>query len=259
MSKEEILRQCNCTDLPLAHGGVLDVRPHFGNLCMVAATPELIARLRENPDSVEASTVFRAGRARPIGLDDGSIYPPPTEGADGVERTQQLVARASPLRGTLKVVVVLVDFPDQKFAPGHDLNHFQQLFFSSGVLPHGSVAEYYKEVSGGLVSISGSVVGPFHLPRKIKDYAHGASGTGSTSPNAQNMAADALSACNASVDFSTLDNDGDGYVDAFIVVHAGVGAETTGSKDQIWSHKWSVAGGPISADGKKVYMYLTVP
>jgi immune inhibitor A len=50
------------------------------------------------------------------------------------------------------------------------------------------------------------------------------------------MARDALTASDPSVNFAPFDNDGDGFVDAFIVIHAGGGAEATGSSGDIWSH-----------------------
>ena len=41
------------------------------------------------------------------------------------------------------------------------------------------------------------------------------------------------------VDWSQFDNDGDGYVDALNIIHAGPGAEE-GNSTYIWSHKWSL-------------------
>ena len=64
---------------------------------------------------------------------------------------------------------------------------------------------------------------------------------------------------NADVDFAPYDNDGNGFVDAFIVVHSGAGAEETGDKDEIWSHKWVFTGSPMVADGTKIFGYLTIP
>ena len=52
------------------------------------------------------------------------------------------------------------------------------------------------------------------------------------------MANDAATAAEPDVDFAPYDNDGNGFVDAFIVVHAGRGAEETGAAADIWSHKW---------------------
>lgn len=73
------------------------------------------------------------------------------------------------------------------------------------------------------------------------------------------MARDAAVLANAKVNFSKYDNDGDGYVDAFVIVHAGAGAERTGVGSDIWSHKWVLSGGAYNADGTQIYSYLTVP
>jgi immune inhibitor A len=102
-------------------------------------------------------------------------------------------------------------------------------------------------------------VGPFRLPKKLTEYANGASGLGGVAPNAQTMAYDAAVAANPTVNFTPYDNDGNGYVDAFIVIHAGTGAETNANPNDIWSHKWTLAGGAYSADATKIYAYLTVP
>lgn len=93
----------------------------------------------------------------------------------------------------------------------------------------------------------------------LAQYANGASGLGGAAPNAQTMAKDALLAANPSVNFTPYDNDGNGFVDAFIVIHAGTGAETNNQPGDIWSHKWTIAGGAQTADATKVFAYLTVP
>ena len=61
-------------------------------------------------------------------------------------------------------------------------------------------------------------------------------------PNARDMARDAVVAADAAVNFGPFDNDGNGFVDAFIVIHAGPGGEVTGRKGDIWSHKWVAVG-----------------
>ncbi|HZG26268.1 MAG TPA: M6 family metalloprotease domain-containing protein, partial [Chitinophagaceae bacterium] len=104
------------------------------------------------------------------------------------------------------------------------------------------------------------VVGPYRMPQKLAQYANGASGTGEALPNARTLARDAAMAANPNIDFAKYDNDRDGFVDAFIVVHAGQGGELTGSVNDIWSHKWVLDGGAYTADGStKIYAYLTVP
>jgi immune inhibitor A len=156
-----------------------------------------------------------------------------------------------------RVAVVLVDFSDKPMGVGMK-ERFKDLFFSTGKIPTGSVTEYYKDVSGGKISITGEVVGPFRMPRTMKQYANNASGMGSTEPNARTMAEDALNAANSSINFKPYDNDGNGFVDAFIVVHAGSGAEMDSDKNKIWSMKWTLPS-VHAVDGVKVYGFLTVP
>jgi immune inhibitor A len=151
---------------------------------------------------------------------------------------------------------VLVDFVDAPMSRSTD--QFRDLFFSTGKIPTGSVREYFTEVSGNLITITGEVVGPYRLPRSLATYAGGGSGVDNPEPNARTMARDAAQLANADVDFAPFDNDGNGFVDAFIVMHAGSGAEETGSGNHIWSHKWVLAGGAFNADTTKIFAYLTV-
>jgi immune inhibitor A len=72
------------------------------------------------------------------------------------------------------------------------------------------------------------------------------------------MADEAVTLAQADVDFTPYDNDGNGFVDAFIVVHAGRGGEETGAPADIWSHKW-VLPAERSVDSTKIFAYLTIP
>ena len=72
------------------------------------------------------------------------------------------------------------------------------------------------------------------------------------------MANDAAVTADPHVNFGPYDNDGNGFVDAFIVVHAGSGGEQTGNSGDIWSHKWTLPS-VYNADGKKIFAYLTIP
>jgi immune inhibitor A len=77
--------------------------------------------------------------------------------------------------------------------------------------------------------------------------------------NAQRMAEDAVNlALKGGLDFTSYDALGEGMVTALFVIHAGSGAELTGSRDDFWSCKWTFnkidVGGGISAE-----TFLTVP
>ena len=64
---------------------------------------------------------------------------------------------------------------------------------------------------------------------------------------------------NADVDFAPYDNDGNGFVDAFIVVHAGPGAEETGDASTSGRTSGCSPAAPFNADGTKIFGYLTIP
>ena len=231
--------------------------------CKVAPSPEAQARLRDKLRDMADRAGLPAGQVGLIPLDrggynDGMIRP----GSDLPLGTPLRVARRAaleraPLRGQVRVLVVLVDFSDKAMTATPQ--HFQDLFFSTGKLPHGSVREYYKEVTGGKITITGEVVGPFRMPLPLTTYAGGQSGTDNPAPNARTMAREAAVQADAVVDYKPYDNDGNGFVDAFIVVHAGRGAEETLDPNDIWSHKWVFNNGALNADGTKVFGYLTVP
>ncbi|HEY5516032.1 MAG TPA: M6 family metalloprotease domain-containing protein, partial [Pengzhenrongella sp.] len=232
--------------------------------CAVPPSPELRAKWRKDLASVnksrDAAPALRLAREpHPLGFNDGVIVPPEEFPAGTPFSTiRATAADRAPLRGTVNVAVVLVDFSDKPMTA--TTAQFDQLFFSSGVLPHGSVKEYYSEVTNGLVTLAGTVVGPYRMPQTLAWYANNGSGIGlgGTAFRSPQLALDAANAANAAVDFTPYDNDGNGFVDAFIVVHAGQGAEVTGSKGDIWSHK-SVLASALAVDSTKIYGYLTIP
>ena len=234
----------------------------WSEFCAIAPSPELRARLLDiAADEISGLRASAAsiGSPRYFGFNDGVVVPPERfpRGASSLDVRRAAASRA-PLHGPVRVVVVLAEFSDK--ALGETAAHYEDLFFSTGVIPTGSVAEYYREVTGDLVEIVGQVVGPFEMPHKLSWYANGNFGIGKPSgvPRANILARDAAVAANASVDFGPYDNDGNGYVDAFIVVHAGRGGEETGDSGDIWSHKW-VLPDEFQADSTRIYAYLTIP
>lgn len=260
---------CGC-DAP-AVGRVLVPSANLGSdFCAVAPSPELKAKLkaelvqvRSTVSSELASALTLARSPTRLGFNDGVIFPP-DQFPEGTPKSaiRSAAADRAPLRGPLRVIVVLVQFSDKAMAETaqQTASHFRDLFFSSGVMPHGSVKEYYQEVTGGLVDIVGEVVGPYTLPQTLAWYANNnfGIGRGGGAFRANTMAKDAAMAANPAVNFGLYDNDGNGFVDAFIVVHAGRGGEQTGNAGDIWSHK-HVLPAAMPADGKQIYAYLTVP
>ena len=235
-----------------------------GTRCAVAPAPELNERIKAELAAIQGnaasvlSPLVRVGEPSRLGLNDGMILPAeafPLGTPLNVIRWAAL--ERAPLAGTVRVIVVLVDFTDKHMTQTQA--HFNDLFFSLGKIPTKSVREYYRDVTNGHIDITGSVVGPVRLPLTLAQYAHGASGLGAATPNAATMARDAAVLADPLVNFAPFDNDGNGFVDAFIVIHAGSGAEETGSSGDIWSHKWTLDGGAKTVDSTKIFPYLTVP
>jgi immune inhibitor A len=234
--------------------------------CTVAPSPELkerwtneLTRTLRRKRADDAPVLGLEPEPTRLGFNDGVIMPPEVFPAGTPMATiRSAAADRAPLRGTVRVAVVLVDFSDKQMAA--TTQHFQDLFFSTGVLPHGSVKEYYSEVTNGLVTLDGVVVGPYRMPQALAWYANNGSGIGKngTAFRSPTLAHDAAVASDAAINFGPYDNDGNGFVDAFIVVHAGSGAEQTGSLGDIWSHKSTLASA-YNTDGTKIYGYLTIP
>lgn len=241
-------------------------RSEDGQRCCVAPSPEIQERMREDLKRIRASSRspmaarlnFRGTKR--VGFNDGLTVPGtelPLGASPSVARSVALKRTAAKSK-TMNVIVVLVQFSDKQLAPGRK-QYFEDLFFSTGKIATGSVKEYFADVTGKKIKIAGQVAGPYQLPMTLAQYAGGGSGIDNPLPNSRTMARDAAVLANPDVNFSQYDNDGDGFVDAYVIVHAGRGAEETGSTNDIWSHKWVLSGGALAVDGSQVFSYLTVP
>ncbi len=168
-----------------------------------------------------------------------------------------------PVIGGLPLLVLLVDFEDN---PGHrPASEYEEMLFSSGTVATGSLRDFYKEVSGGRVDVTGSVHGWYRMPKPYSYYVDNKSGVDGVYPrNAQKMAEDAvLAARNAGVNFpASLDKLHTGSITGLFIVHAGPGAEVIApplQKRRIWSHKAPFASPIEVTTGLWASTYLTVP
>jgi immune inhibitor A len=175
---------------------------------------------------------------------------------------------ASRVTGTGTCLFILFEFSDH---PADKVNHpasaYQDLFFSEGVFPTGSLNDYYQEVSYGAFSIDGHSTG-WTLAQN--SYASYANTDGSQDAwTAREMIIDAVAQLDPIIDFSLYDNDGpdgipssgddDGLVDALFFLHAGPGQEMTGDTNDIWSHAWSFWDGLPTNDGVAIGRYSVEP
>jgi immune inhibitor A len=162
--------------------------------------------------------------------------------------------------GSFKALVLLVNFSDNPSSV--NASFFDTLIF---VNQQGCVRHYYKEVSYGALDIVTvnlpSTTGWHAAPQTYGYYVNHNYGLGSYPHNSQKLVEDLVDLVDPVVDFSEYDNDGDGEVDALIVVHAGPAAEFTYSRDDIWSHSWGVSWSwSLSLkDGVRIWKYTMQP
>lgn len=223
-----------------------------GNLLAVSPTPELKEQLKSG-GQYKAYLQKRAVLYE-RGIDIPAPHPPNLAEArknPGLYKTMTTTY--------LNALVILVDFSDNT---ADTLNHtpsdYQDLLFSEGTYVTGSMNDWYLENSYGEVGIGGVVTRWVRLPQTYAYYANNNNGFGNYPMNAQKMAEDAVAAVDSTIDFSQFDNDGDGYVDALFIVHAGPGAEATGNDADIWSHSWSMQNSQVR-DGVTLSGYTTEP
>ncbi|MBD3402088.1 M6 family metalloprotease domain-containing protein [candidate division GN15 bacterium] len=168
-------------------------------------------------------------------------------------------ASQSPEATTFRILALLVDFDDKSssVAPAF----FDTLVFGA---TGSTVRTFYDEFSNSqidLVTVSTeepSDLGWLRAPETYSYYVGSDHGMGAYPTNSQGMVEDVVDLANGSVDFSNYDNDGDNYVDVLLVIHAGSGAEYSGSASDMWSHKWGL-NTPKVVDGVYVQTFTVQP
>jgi immune inhibitor A len=148
-------------------------------------------------------------------------------------------------------MVLLIQFPDlQATVP---IANFQQMFNQPNWGGTGSFHDYYLKTSYGRLVLSVDVYGWYNAPNGYKTYK---SATTSLLHRAVSCAD------SAGVDFSQYDGDNDGYLDAVMVLHAGIGAEESSapnSTDYIWSFRSTDYSSPLYNHNKRIWAYDMFP
>ena len=146
-------------------------------------------------------------------------------------------------------------FQDKTGSPAY----FKKLLDGFGGNPNGSLTEFYFEDSFGQFLVQVDVFGPYTSQRSREDRCYyggiepgddgqtdldllddqlGIGGGGGIG-----MAAEAVPAADAEVDFSKYDNDGDQVVDFVGIIHSGADMAVTGDACNTWSHAIQVSLG----------------
>ncbi|MCP5514951.1 MAG: M6 family metalloprotease domain-containing protein, partial [Spirochaetales bacterium] len=201
-----------------------------------------------------------SGRERP---------PAPAEGDTPLYQSlmrSSAVMKASPLiaSGSMRVLVLLVQFSSSTTGLPFSMDSGSDSVFYKNLLEDNAgltMTQYYSDMSNGNLTLTFDVYGPYPAANSIEYYGQNLSNGYDAYP--ATLVAEAVNEADvAGVDFSQYDNDGNGYVDTVIIIHAGRGEESGADENTIWSHNWTLSDagvGIITHDSVKIDNYTIQP
>lgn len=145
--------------------------------------------------------------------------------------------------GKKKGIIILVQFPNQKFEEGHDNAYYKMVANEKG-LTHkdgyvGSVSDYFLSQSNGKFELDFDIAGPYTLSHTSSYY--GKNDGANTDVKVGYMIQEG---CDAAVadgfNFNDYDWDGDGYADQVFVLYAGLGEASGGDAKTVWPHEYQI-------------------
>jgi M6 family metalloprotease-like protein len=177
--------------------------------CSIGDDPTIIAKTGKSDSTLLSPRPITASYLGPGGRDyrDGQLakYLQRRKAARSSAPAGPFPPPAAPTTLEVKVPVILIEYPDAPMTV--TTSEIEDLMFGSGSSPN--MTEYYEEVSYGQVSIDGDVYGPYQVSTDYTDYA---------AYDREAFITEAVELSDGDVDYSQYDADGDGYVDAVIVV-----------------------------------------
>lgn len=167
-----------------------------------------------------------------------------------------------PHTGTITIPVVLVNFQDAKFKINKPKKAFEQLFNSDtqadldngNYLNCGSVAKYFRDMSGGTFTPNFKVYDPVTLD-KPETYYGGKNEDNNKDENPWQLVKDALKLVEDQVtgdDIKSFCSDGK-TIDCVYIVYAGLGQNDGGDGTTVWANCSTTDGATLG--GKEVRWY----
>lgn len=163
-----------------------------------------------------------------------------------------------PRTGTVRSLVMLVEYKDVKFTIDDPADYFTRLFNEKDFSDYGgtgSVRDYFTDQSNGKFDIHYDVFGPVTLVANRSYYGGNDSDGYDTNP--EEMVREAAELLKNEIDFSKYDYDNDGNIDNIFIVYAGEGEADGGAAETVWPHAYEIRNGK-TYNGKKLYGYCCV-
>lgn len=153
------------------------------------------------------------------------------------------------LEGQKKGLVILVNYADRNMLATSSQAAWHSQFNDKGYSKnnhYGSVRDYFRDQSYGMLDIDFDVVGPYTVSQGWRYY--GKQSNGSDVHPCQ-LVSEACRLADDDVDFRDYDWDGDGEVEQVFVIYAGYSAAAGYDEDAIWPHEWHLNYGAYYGDG----------
>ncbi len=145
-----------------------------------------------------------------------------------MERPTYAPQKATPFKGSTKILCILVNFTNRSFVSPTAHDDFNKMMNEEGYSGNGckgSVRDYFIASSDSVFMPQIDVVGPVDLPESSMFYAD---------LGAKAMMLDACRAVDTSINFKDYDSDKNGIVDGIFVYFAGYNAAEKGGDTTIW-------------------------
>lgn len=168
--------------------------------------------------------------------------------------TKAIVKPSQPVTGNKKALIILADFPDRPFTVGDTNEWVNSLANEEGYSEGryaGSVKDYFKSQSRGLLHLDFDVTGPYRMPKKQTYYGE----KNAIRPDAHigEMIVTACRMADSDVNFADYDWDGNGELEMVFVLYSGYGEHVSNNTSLIWPKQATLTlsdyGEPLELDG----------
>lgn len=176
-------------------------------------------------------------------------------------RTMAAISNEANEVDTLKLCVILVDFPDYYWTQGSvsaTRDQLDSILFSDKtkpgpINPTGSMTDFFREVSYGKLYVTGEVYGWYRADSTLSWFLRFGDNGLSTGDD---LAVQAVQKANADIDFREYRDPGLSLMSSLVLIHAGPGAEGGGAN--IWSHRGSI-NQQLQPDSTSITGYIMNP
>jgi len=210
-------------------------------------------------------TVALCAQAQSYGVIRGGCTPSVSSNSTGARASGIVSRRALPAIRTqwdankiYKQLVILVSYTDVDFLSEDPRTFYDQILNTPGYnlgLGEGSMADYFRDQSGGLFNLQCDVYGPFKVSTKAQPYSNPTSSTVNYPKAVQKEATELMFAAYPQLDYKQYDWDGDGTIEQVVYIFAGYsGNQGKGSYGYVWPNTSSMSA-ITTPDGAKISNY----